>query len=161
MTRYRTNGLALIILCLALIAARAHASPRAAASAACPDKQAVAWSSDAPAPVHDDDRALRLAEAARDLQAAEQAVRDDPSLAAVFGPMLRQARANLEAGLAAVAATTRIEVSPPDTGTAHAIDTAMPSPISTPFPAATPEGTPGRSGLPPHRGRHARPMIWA
>lgn len=56
--------------------------------------------------------AAGLEQAARDLAAAERALARDPVAAAAFAAMVEDARARLEAGLAATAAQAAIEPSP-------------------------------------------------
>lgn len=110
----------------------------------------------APAAVSRD--ALRLAQAEQDLLAAEQALKGDPAAAATFGPMLRAARARLEAGRTALAAQggERVLPAPAADAEARALrDAGRHSPAGR-----MPDST-SNVGLQLRRRIEPRPLVWA
>ena len=70
---------------------------------------------------------IGLARAYQDLVAAESSLSANPSAAASFGPLLREARARLEAGLAAEREASGGSPQIDSTDTAAPTNTAMPS----------------------------------
>lgn len=111
--------------------------------------------------------AARLAQAYQDLQRAERALNAYPDAEARFGPLLRAARAQFEAGVAAAAASGVALDLAIANGSAQvsadiaAVDVApaLPNPTLAPQPTARPSA-PANIRLPLRRRPRANRLIW-
>jgi len=111
--------------------------------------------------------ATSLAQAYQDLQRAERALNAYPDAEARFGPLLRAARAQFEAGIAAaVASGVELDLAvtnasahvPADTAAADATP-ALPNPARAPQLTARPSA-PANIRLPLRRRARATRLIW-